>query len=66
MIVDQTLNTDKQFEYKNNDLDTTFNFSNQIQERLDDVLSLMKEREKSINFMIEKPIEKIPNNPSSS
>ena len=43
LIVDDTLNLDKQFEYNSNDRERTFDLSNQIQERLDNLLSLMKE-----------------------
>ena len=43
LIVDDTLNLDKQFEYNSNDLERTFDLSNQVQERLDNLLSLMKE-----------------------
>ena len=43
LIVDDKLNLDKQFEYNSNDLERTFDLSNQVQERLDNLLSLMKE-----------------------
>ena len=43
LIVDDILNLDKQFEYNSNDQERTFDLSNQIQERLDNLLSLMKE-----------------------
>ena len=65
LIVDDTLNVDDQHKYRSNDLGTTFNLSNQIQERLDNVLTLMKERTNSVNFMIQKPIEEISNDPLS-
>ena len=39
LIVDDTLNLDKQFEYNSNDLERTFDLSNQVQERLDKLLS---------------------------
>ena len=35
LIVDNILNLDKRFEYNSNDLERTFDLSNQIQERLD-------------------------------
>ena len=35
LIVEDTLNLDKQFEYNSNNLERTFHLSNQIQERLD-------------------------------
>ena len=43
LIVDDILNLGKQFEYNSNDRERTFDLSNQIQERLDNLLSLMKE-----------------------
>ena len=68
LIVDNTLNLDKQFEYNSNDLERTFDLSNQVQERLDNLLSLMKENTRpSIDmWMTEKPTEELPNNPLSS
>ena len=42
LIVDDTSNLDKQFEYNSNDLERTFDLSKQVQERLDNLLSLMK------------------------
>ena len=38
LILDNTLNLDKQFESNNNDLERKFDLSNQIQERLDNLL----------------------------
>ena len=38
LILDNTLNSDKQFESNNNDLERKFDLSNQIQERLDNLL----------------------------
>ena len=68
LIVDDTLNLDKQFEYNSNDLERTFDLSNQVQERLDKLLSLMKENTRpSIDmWMTEKPTEELPNDPLSS
>ena len=68
IIVDDTLNLDKQFEYDSNDLERTFDLSNQVQERLDNLFSLMKENTRpSIDmWMIEEPAEELPNNPLSS
>ena len=68
LIVDDTLNLDKQFEYNNNDLESTFDLSNQIQERLDNLLWLMKENTcSSIDmWMTGKPTEELPNDPLSS
>ena len=68
LIVDNTLNLDKQFESNNNDLERKFDLSNQIQERLDNLLSLMKENARpSIDmWMTEKPTQELPNDPLSS
>ena len=64
LVVVNTLNLDKQFEYNSNDLERTFDLSNQVQERLDELLSLMKENTRpSIDmWMTEKPTEELPNN----
>ena len=64
LVVVNTLNLDKQFEYNSNDLERTFDLSNQVQERLDKLLSLMKENTRpSIDmWMTEKPTEELPNN----
>ena len=68
LIVDNTLNLDKQFESNNNDLERKFDLSNQIQERLDNLLSLMKENARpSIDmWMTEKPTQELPSDPLSS
>ena len=65
LIVDDILNLDEQFEYSSNDLERTFDLSNQVQERLDNLLSLMKESTRpSIDmWMTEKPTEELPNDP---
>ena len=65
LIVDDKLNLDKLFEYNSNDLERTFDLSNQVQERLDNLLSLMKESTRpSIDmWMTEKPTEELPNDP---
>ena len=55
---------DKQFEYNSNDLERTFDLSNQVQERFNNLLLLMKENTRpSIDmWMTEKPTEELPNN----
>ena len=65
LIVDDILNLDKQFEYNSNDRERTFDLSNQIQERLDNLLSLMKEntRPSTDMWVTEKPTEELPNDP---
>ena len=59
---------DKQFEYNSNDLERTFDLSNQVQERFNNLLLLMKENTRpSIDmWMTEKPTEELPNDPLSS
>ena len=56
--VDDTLNSEEQFEHKSKDLEITFDLSNQLQDGLDNNLLLMKQNNQLIN---EKPIEQIPN-----
>ena len=41
--VDDTLNLEEQFEYKSNDLERTFDLLDQLQDRLDNILLLMKQ-----------------------
>ena len=62
------MNLDKQFEYNSNDVERTFDLSNQVQERLDNLLSLMKKNTlPSIDmWMTEKPTEELSNDPLSS
>ena len=64
LIVDDTLNLGEQFEYNSNDLERTFDLSNQVQERFNNLLLLMKENTRpSIDmWMTEKPTEELPNN----
>ena len=45
--------------------DFTYKFLNQIQQKLTDILSEVKEKTKKINIMTPKPTEKIPNDPLS-
>ena len=52
------LNLEEQFEYKSNDLERAFGLPNQLQDRLDNILLLMKQNNRPFN---EKPIEQIPN-----
>ena len=66
LIVDNKFNIDYQFKYQTNELEKNHTFSNQIQERLDDLLTKMKQKTNPIGFMIPKPTEEIPNDPLSS
>ena len=63
LFVDDKLNLENQFEYKNNDIDKNLNLSRDLQDSLDNVLLLMKEKQPPIEKIIQKPIELIPNNP---
>ena len=41
----------------------TYKLPNQIQQKLTDILSEVKEKTKKINIMTPKPTEKVPNDP---
>lgn len=43
LVVDDTINLDKQLEFNSNDLERNFELSDQLQEKLDDLLIKMKE-----------------------
>ena len=65
LFVDGKLNLENQFEYKSNDIDKSLNLSRDLQDRLDSILLLMKEKQPPIEkTKIQKSIELIPNNPS--
>ena len=66
LIVDNKFNIDYQFKYQTNELEKNHTLSNQIQERLDDLLTKMKQKTDPVGFMIPKPTEEIPNDPLSS
>ena len=68
LTVDDKINLDKQFKFKSNDLERESDLSNQIQDRLDNILELMKENTQPFpdKLMVEKPIEVIPNDPLST
>ena len=63
LFVDDKLNLENQFEYKSNDIDKNLNLSRDLQDRLDNILLLMKAKQAPIEKIIQKPIELIPNNP---
>ena len=48
LFVDDKLNLENQFEYKSNDIDKNFNLSRDLQDRLNNILLLMKEKEQQI------------------
>ena len=48
LFVDDKLNLENQFEYKSNDIDKNFNLSRDLQDRLNNILLLMKEKEQPI------------------
>ena len=65
LFVDGKINLENQFEYKSNDIDKSLNLSRDLQDRLDSILLLMKEKQPPIEkTKIQKSIELIPNNPS--
>ena len=66
LIVDNKFNIDYQFKYQTTELEKNHTLSNQIQERLDDLLTKMKQKTDPVGFMIPKPTEEIPNDPLSS
>ena len=66
LIINKKFNIDGQSKYQTNELEKNYALSNQIQERLDDLLTKMKEKTNLINYTIQKPTEEIPNNPLSS
>ena len=63
IFVDDKLNLENQFKYKSNDIDKNLNLSRDLQDRLDNILLLMKAKQAPIEKIIQKPIELIPNNP---
>ena len=62
LFVDDKLSLENQFEYKSN-IDKNSNLSRDLQDRLDNILLLRKEKQLPIEKIIQKPIELIPNNP---
>ena len=63
LFVDDKLNLENQFEYTSNDIDKNLNLSRVLQDCLDNILLLMKEKQPPIEKIIQKPIEIILNNP---
>ena len=64
IFVDYQLDLENQFKYKSNDIEESFALTNQIQERLDNVLLMMKENtQPPIEMLMQKAIEQIPDNP---
>ena len=62
-FVDDKLYLQNQFEYESNDIDKNLNLSRDLQDCLDNILLLMREKQPPIEKTIQKPIELIPNNP---
>ena len=54
LIINKKFNIDGQSKYQTNELEKNYALSNQIQERLDDLLTKMKEKTNLINYTIEK------------
>ena len=64
LFVDDQLNLEDQFKQKSNDIERSFALTNQIQQRLDNVLEMMRKNNRQPAEMImQKPIEQIPNTP---
>ena len=68
MIIDNNKNLDKQLKFQSSDLEMEFDLSNQIQDRLDNILELMKENTHLFpdELMREKPTAVIHKDPLSS
>ena len=64
LFVDDQLNLENQFKYKSNDIERSFALTNQIQQRLDNVLEMMRKNNRQpAEIIMQKPIQQIPNTP---
>ena len=64
LFLDDQLNLEDQFKYKSNNIERSFALTNQIQQRLDNVLEMMvKNNRPPSEIIVQKPIEEIPNTP---
>ena len=64
LFVDDQLNLEDQFKQKSNDIERSFALTNQIQQRLDNVLEMMRKNNRQpAEIIMQKPIEQIPNTP---
>ena len=62
LVVDNDINVDTQFDFRNSDLDTSFTLPNTLQERIDDILENARKKVSSFKFPGE-ATEDIPNDP---
>ena len=64
LFVDDQLNLEDQLKYKGNDIERSFALTNQIQQRLDNMLEMMiKNNWPPAEIIMQKPIEQIPKTP---
>ena len=64
LFLDDQLNLEDQFKSKSNNIERSFALTNQIQQRLDNVLEMMvKNNRPPSEIIVQKPIEEIPNTP---
>ena len=64
-IIEDKVNVDKQFDFQNSDLDTSFKLSNTLQNKLDDLLEKARLRVSNLQFPGEVAVD-IPNDASYS
>ena len=64
-IIEDKVNVDKQFDFQNSDLDTSFKLSNTLQNKLDDLLEKARLRVSNLQFPGEATVD-IPNDASYS
>ena len=62
LVVDDDINIDTQFSFKNSDLDTSFALSNTLKSKLDNILDSARNKISSVNFP-PAAVEDIPNDP---
>ena len=62
LVVDNDINIDTQFSFKNSDLDTSFALSNSVKSKLDNILDSARNKISSVNFP-PAAVEDIPNDP---
>ena len=62
LVVDDDINIDMQFSFKNSDLDTSFALSNTLKSKLGNILDSARNKISSVNFP-PTAVEDIPNDP---
>ena len=63
LFVDDQINLEDQFKYKSNNIERSFTLTNQIQQRLDNMLEMMIKNNWPPAEIMQKPIEQIPKTP---